>query len=402
MPPSYKPQSVTIPGGVIGESFNNSGTDFEKALAVAQALEAQGLNNDSVQLSVDQRQRAATQSNQFEDELSAQIKAAQLRAEQAIAPMDPTTGAPMDPATAEQSPQTFDPIEGYKLAQKIAMQQGNLGAAAEAARAQRSLQDTRGEVAPLTETQRQFLGSAIGPEGIPEGITSKDLALRGALQRGNIYEKSVNETADKRSDMIQSLAPGGWQVQIDPQTGQGPNKEDGKKFTVATAAINKINSYLDQLDESLAAGGGNDPTDPEFVRQRQLIAAIQVAFKEKNNFGAALTVNEQLITDAQLPRILARNDIGVGRAMIEAGLGRDPRDAISNLKTIINNELETQAHTYKFGRARATQQQAPDVAGAMERGAGTAQVPGSTGGFTPEQRAKIDAMKARIRSQQGS
>lgn len=216
---------------------------------------------------------------------------------------------------------------------------------------------------PLTPQQRQLLSPLVGD--IPEGATTKDLDLYGSLLGKKAYTLQVGDNIDKRQDMLQSLAPGGYQSDVDPVTGQGPTKKDGDTFTKAVAAHTKIQNYLNQLEASLGSGRGNDPTDPEFVNQRQLIAAMQVAFKEKNNFGAALTANEQLINDAQLPVILARSDVGVGRALVEAGLGRTPQDAIRYLRETLRQELDGQAPIYKFKKYMQAQRNPDDLANSL-------------------------------------
>jgi len=321
MAPTYKPlgapASISGPPPVF-DTKAISFEDYDKAQAAQRALE---LANQHNEIAVGAAQRQADEAARMRQELEAQYGQAN--------PADPNS---------------FDPTAGLRTAQRIYAQQGNVDGMLQV---ERVLKERGIGNEPLTPEQSQFLENLTGVK-IPPGITKSDVTLGAGLQRSTTYNRSINEQIDKRSDMDASLAPGGWTINEDPTTGQKPNKDDGKKFTVAVNSHRMLNSYLDQLDASLATAGSNDPSSPEFVKQRQLIASMQVAMKKKNEFGAALTANEQLINDNILPVILARNDVGVGRAMVEAGFGRDPREAIKNLRQILNEELQSQAATYKF------------------------------------------------------
>lgn len=329
-PPIYKPLPVTQAAmpPLVADVFMRQFPDFNKDLAEQRILEAQGMTNDINRIKVADAQRQEESDRLLREELIAKY--------------------------GGESPQEFNSDEALTTAQKLAIGQGDLDTALNVEK----IQDSRLNYRPLSADQKRLFEQELG-YSVPDGMTTSDLNALINLRGKNTYAQSLEDNRDKRQDQIASYAPGGYEAIIDPNTGQAPQREDSKKFTTAAAAHTKINSYLDQLEDSLSIAGSNDPTSPEFVRQRQLISAIQVAFKEKNNFGAALTANEQAINDAQLPRILAKADVGVGTALVEAGLGRDPREAIRNLKGILARELDTQAQVYKFRRKGEQQASQP-------------------------------------------
>ena len=207
---------------------------------------------------------------------------------------------------------------------------------------------------------------------MPPTATVGQVKLENQLRNSKTAEDRAGTTKERFAELKRqydawraSSAPGGWEADIDPKTGAGPSKEnkDGSKFTAVVMTNGKIQAYLDDLGESLAKGGSNDPADPEFQNQRQIISNIQSAMKERNNFGAALTDIENKINNGMLPRILARPDIGVGAILIEEGLGRDPIEAIDNLKKILDQEVDVAAKTYKFKRkAENSDNYSPNVA----------------------------------------
>lgn len=371
MPPSYKELPVQIPQGLIGDTFNQKAIDFTDAEKIQAALRAQELNNQAVQLSVDAKQRQADQEKELRDALIAQYGA--------DAPTDPN-----DPNANK-----YDPIEGYKTAQRISLQHGDLAAAKDAAMAQRSLQGGIQD-RPLTDIEAVQLDV---PPGTTLAVANSMLRSRNlGISAGNLdaRNRGLNEAVDKRSDAIQSYAPGGYEANID-EKGQGPGKKDGELFTVAITAHDRINNDLDMLEQSFANSDPNDPTAPEFLKQKALLGDIQIALKQKNNFGAALTANEERLNNATNPVVLARPDVGAGTALINAGLGRDPLDSINNMRVILGADLESQAFRYKF--KKSSNRPAPsfdpntnspgDISGAMDRsGAGTAGTPEVAGSGT--------------------
>lgn len=370
MPPSYRPLPVEPPTGLTLDAFRRQGStiaDYEKDLAIRRATE---LANQQNEIRTAEAQRVADEEKVYREAL------AQHYGNSNIGDIDPTVG--------------------LQLAQKLALQGGNIDRALAIERATKS----RAGSIPLSPEQLRFASDLMGRE-LPPGSTQDDVDRYNALSRTNIYNSSVQETQDKRQDELAALAPGGYQSGIlDEATGimQMPRKEDGKKFTTAVVAHEKIDSYLNQLTSSLSAAGSNDPTSPEFVRQRQLISAIQVAFKEKANFGAALTQNEEFIMNGQLPRLLARSDVGLGTALVELGLGRDPLDAITNLKQILKEELEVQRRAYKFSKIPSNTNQQQDLSGALNR-SGT---PPPNTAITPEEQAykqqKVQEALARLQA----
>lgn len=320
MPPVYKPLTSAggltgapgLPPEVFGAPQNLSIEDYDKQEAL---LLAQELANQQNEIKLQETQRVVNEQKQLRDAIASQYGGADT--------------------------QSFDPDAALQTAQRIAIQTGDLDTALNIEKITKERNQGR---TPLTPVQRQYLGI---PEDL-EGLTEKDVSLKGALDRGSIYGKSVEETINKRSDNRASLAPGGFESVVDPTTGQGPTTTDGKKFTATVNAHSRINSNLDMLEASLKNGGGNDPTSPEFQRQKAILGDIAIALKDKNGFGAALTANEERLNNSTLPIIYSRADVGIGEALVASGLGRDPFDAINTMRALLSTDFDQQAITYKF------------------------------------------------------
>lgn len=319
MAPKYNPMQALAPTGIIAQDFNIQAQDFTDAEKIQAMLRAQELSNQQNEIAVQNNQQKFDNQNQLRDALKEQYGSL---------------------PEGEQ----FDPSAALDKAREIAFGQGDLDTALNIERAQK---ERRGGAIPLSENQRQFYGNALPGQEIPEGITAQDMNIYGALQRGNVYEQSARETADKRSDNLQSLAPGGFEAVIG-ENGQGPTPVDGKLFTATVRAHSRINSDLDSLEELLGRGGANDPTSVEFQRGKALLGDIQIALKEKNGFGAALAGNEERLNNSGLPVVMAREDVGLGDALVAAGLGRDPVDAIKTMRGMLSSDFDNQATIYKF------------------------------------------------------
>lgn len=386
MPPGYRPLQIPAamqapPPGVFDQQAITF-SDAEKAQAI---LRAQELANQSNQISVQTKQQTFDDDQKLREALVAKYG----------------TGT-----------ESFNPDDALQVAQGLAAQTGNLDSMLAIERAQK---ERRGDSnVPLTATQRQLVQSQTGLE-VPEGVTAKDLMTVAGLQKANTYAKSVNETVDKRSDQIQSSAPGGFEADIDSSTGQGPTNDDGKKFTATVRAHSRINNDLDMLEESLRKSGGNDPSDPEFQRQRAILGDISIALKEKNGFGAALTPNEERLNSSSLPTILSRSDVGAAGAMVAAGLGRDPFDAVNTMRALLSTDFDQQATIYKF-RPKGNSRGLPAAQSGQsfripKAGYGDTSfvaaptptpAPMPNGGANDDEAAYKEQYKARLRAQRGA
>jgi len=322
MAPGYKPIALgALPAGLSSLFQVKAPLTLNNAIAEEETLQGVELQNQAREIQVAEAQRQESQNQRRRDLLTEKF--------------------------GTLSPDQFDPNEAFRVIQGLALQEGDSDTALNVERVISERQYGRQGYQPLTEAQRQFLAPVLGNE-IPEGITEKDVSLRSTLERGNIYGQQVAETKDKRQDGLQSLAPGGFTTTIDPATGQGPTVNDGKKFTATVAAHSRINSDLDALEASFQVSGGNDPSHPEFQRQKAILGDIMIALKEKNNFGAALTVNEQMINNSGLPQVFSRIDSGLGEAFAASGLGRDPIEAVRNMRALLSTDFDQQATIYKF------------------------------------------------------
>ena len=383
MPPSYKPQSVAIPAGVIGESFNNSGTDFEKALAVAQALEAQGLNNDSVEISVAERQRKADEDKQLRDALIAKFGVKQQDvAPPIVAPMDPTTGTPMDPAqaqapqTPQAEPQNFDPIEGYKLAQQIAMQQGNLSAAAEASRAQKALQGGSQDRL-LTDVEAMQLDV---PPGTPLSVANSMLRARGIEGiQSRFDDPSLAKARDLNVTLKNQRATGTQFQNIG-----GPELTKIQSSEGALVSVGEVNGLVEQLDpgalSALKAGKVTelykDPGEPAY-RMYATLDLLKKQVARMNDSGALTQLDVDMFAPLTVGSPIYDSQESLKQRMDDLAryIAKKKEIIISTNERAFRNMDRFKDPAWQNGQPAPDA--APDVAGAVERGAGTAQVAGS-------------------------
>lgn len=341
MPPQwkqYEPNPISPHHMGLLEKLSNSrpgdyNAPFNEALKEKQAIEAQQLNQQSVQLTLDAKQRAAAQEKAQAEAIAAEF-----------GNMDPN--APIDM------------VKVWDAVQRNALKHNDIKTATDIERVRREKEN--GADAPLSASQRLLFEQQIG-RPLPPETTLRDLNTLGAFERTKVasnraatYDKQVEENKARRQQIIQSYAPGGFEADTDPVTGQGPNKEDGKKFTATAVAHSELHGLLNDLEDSLQISSGNDPSDPEFQNQKQIIGQMLVAINKKNNFGATLSPNELRMNNSALPQIFANPVTGVGQSLVNMQLGRDPFDAINNLRRMLEQDFEGQRVLYKFRRKGST------------------------------------------------
>jgi hypothetical protein len=318
MPPQYKPLASPFQGtpGASSGAFTTAPVDFQDAEKTQLAIQAQELANQINSVNAQKTQRQFTQDTQMQDALSSQFG----------------------------GQDNFNPDEALQLAQSIAIKNGDLDQALKIEQVTRARGMT---TVPLTPERKQLFEQQLGIP-LPDGITMGDLTAMSQMQKAKTYSDSVNETIDKRSDSLASLAPGNFEAAVDPATGQGPTTVDGKLFTKTAVTHARLNSDLDNLEAALRDSGGNDPTHPQFQVARAIMSDIQIALKEKNGFGAVLSPGEERLNNASLPEVFARADMGAGQALVAAGLGRDPIQAINTLRSLLSTDFDQQMTLYKF------------------------------------------------------
>jgi hypothetical protein len=307
---------------------------YNEGLKEKQAIESQQLNQQSVQLSVAERQRKADQDRAQAEALMAQYGGANAG--------------------------TFDPADAMETMKRVAVQYGDADRAIDLAKATRDLKQQSAIHQPIPASQLEMYEAELGRK-LPIGTTPADLDRLGGIRRVNIsadkattYAEQLQFQKDKYKQIMASYAPGGFEPDVDPVTKQGPNKRDGELFTKSAEAHARLHSDLDMLEATLSMSGGNDPGSPIFLRQKAILSDILIALKEKNNFGAALTGLEAKYNAAGLPQILARPDVGLTEAVLAAGLGRDPSDIINTMRSLLSTDFDQQRVLYKFKRKDGT------------------------------------------------
>jgi len=263
MPPQYQPLPVTNYEGIPKELFNQPRVDFNaeynKALSAKQALEAQQLNNQSVQLSVADKQRQADYEKAQAEALMAQFGGANAV--------------------------NFDPDAALQTAQRIAIQSGDLDNALAIERVTRE----------RANSDYVLMGEEAKRLGVREGTP---LPVYRAMQR----QQELNDINTRFSDPAREKAriygaERARQVVEGDTRSQLPVPERGKLQSGegAKQSIETVVSLLPQLDvgalNALKSGKVTDlykdPGSPAYRMYAQLdLLKKQVA---RMNDSGALT-----------------------------------------------------------------------------------------------------------------
>lgn len=214
MPPQYNPlqlaQSLTAPPPGV---FNQEATTWDQEKAKQAALLAQKLNNESMQVTVGQKQRADNMQIQQEQGL-----------QQAFGPQ------------ADGSQPDFDPNKALDIAKKIAAQNGDLGSMLEITKAQRQYQN------PGTQL--------LSPEqliefDLPEGSTVADAKLaismkNSGISQGNLDIRLNDPNRELNADLKRQRRDG---TQVRPMT---------EKQTEAETAFEDLLTYSEDVKNTYA------------------------------------------------------------------------------------------------------------------------------------------------------
>ena len=321
MPPSYTPLPITQadkPSSLFS-TVHPDYTDYAKTQA---ALLAQRLANENNQITLQNNQVAQEQQNAVREAMKS-----------VYANKDPNDMAQMDPEA------------GLRAAQSEYLKQGDPLSATTIQRAVRESDTYK----PYGDAELESLSRSLGIP-LPKGSTPAFVNQMIQGGRAVAYSDQVQFGQDRYNRGIESLAPGGYKAKIDPVTGQGPTKEDGKLFTKTVKTHSDIQNKLNELELSFNRSDPNNPNAPEYIKQKGILGEIQTALKEKNGFGANLAGNEEKLNNATLPEVYARPDMTIGKALISQGFGRDPVEALKNLRGLLNQDLASQEFIYKFTR----------------------------------------------------
>lgn len=303
MPPSYKPLAAGIQG-IPDEIFNTPSVSWEDAQKTQALLRAQELNNQANEISLAEKQRIINSQKQLRDAISSQY--------------------------GGMDPDSFDPDQALRTAEKLSFQTGDLDQALAIERARR---EHRAGVTPLSEVQRQFLMPSLNGQEIPEGITVQDLNLRAALERGNTYAQQVGiqandpnrelnaETKRQRllGEQIRPMTPSQVETltEMNGLSGFVDNIKDrylpyisenrGERFLDATvnpnSAAARMKGELDLIATQLAAAyNGKRLSDLDFKTMSKLV--------QVNDLDTMETVNDKLDRLKELMNLRKGNMLG--------------------------------------------------------------------------------------------
>jgi hypothetical protein len=218
---------------------------------------------------------------------------------------------------AAQDPASFIPDDALQIAQRVALQNGDLNTALSVERATRE----RAGSMPYSDQERTVLAQEFGmdlPAGLSKNFMSDLINLRGK----NLYADSLSDTRENRQYNRATLLPEGYEG--------NPSNDDSKKFKTTLAATSRINGILDQLEESVSRTGNDQMTGADAVIQKQLVGDLALELKSPafGNLGAALSPSEYELLLTQLPLLMQSPNTSFSQIAVETGLGRDPMDAI--------------------------------------------------------------------------
>lgn len=313
MAPSYTPNK--IPGMALPSSLLKYEEPQQlQDIMQAQALQrAQQLQTQQAEIATQQKQQAFDQENTMREALQAEF-------------------------SSQDDP---DLAKGLEVAKRLAFQTGDLDTALQVEK----VQNQRKDLTPYSQDQANAIALQLGVELPPsqEGYTKE-------FVRDLISSKRLDFGMDKWNDQSQFGSPE-WEL---AEGARGDPKLD-REFKKAEGTNLTLNGLIDELDSSVAMTGTSvDPSTPEFQRQKQLIALLATEMKNMRNFGANFTALEARLNQGSLPQLFADPNVPLTEALYAAGLGRDPRTAIAELKRQLNFAFENDAYVRNYKR-RGTQ-----------------------------------------------
>lgn len=186
---------------------------------------------------------------------------------------------------------------------------------------------------------------ARGEDATPEQMAAISrnkaaLEMYDRLTRGNTYESQQEFQRQKRAEDISSRRSS----RAVPKPGQTPSDKDAEEVKSANITTDNFNRELDNLEQSLIEKG-DALTGKESQKQISAIYSLLLYQKQRFGGGAAYTELEAKLANEVLPKLSTTN---LSDALLSAGLGRDPLEAIRNMRRIINDEFANIADNRGF------------------------------------------------------
>lgn len=381
MPPykQYEPLPVTNYEGIPKELFNTPPVDYQQkynqALQAKQALEAQQLNNQAVQLSVEARQRQAAYEKAQAEALSAQF--------------------------GGLNPQEFDADKALQTAQRIAIQSGDLDNALAIEKATRD----------RANSDYLLVGEEAKRLGVPEGTP---LSVARTLQR----QQEITDINTRFSDPAREKsriygAERARQVVEGDTRSQLPVAERGKLQSAegAKASINKVLTLLPELDigalNALKSGKVTDLyKDPGSVAYRTYanLSLLKKQVARMNDSGALTELDVEMF--APLTEGSPVYDDPQSLAMRMSDLMEYIDTKVESVLST-NEKAGANVKAFRTGQVPAPVPNYEELSAPVERLAGqpnpqsTPSGPPVPQGLTPEEQAYKEQHKAKLRAQRG-
>ena len=235
----------------------------------------------------------------------------------------------------------------------------------------------------------------------PEGTSYEALKASDEFLRARNESDKLKHSQDKYEGQISERAIPGFGFAPEGY----PSADDAKIVKKRIAVTDRVNSLVNELEESVKKTGAFQYTGPEAQKQRQYASQVMLELKELANLGAALTGTEKSILMGVLPVLSQNPEANPFSVLMEQGLGRDPVQAMRNLRQIMNEGLETELRPRKY--IRLPPQNNPNIS--SNPGITAPRIDGRAGSsepITPENREARkqqmkEQIKARLRAERG-
>lgn len=403
-PPGYKP--LTSAGGITGapglpaEIFAPpADVSFDQTLAIQAQLRAQELNNQRAEMQRQSEEIALAERQRAVDE-QAQIRDAISRTFTPIGQGGSETGAMVpDTLGGGTIDDKFDPTQTFDAVKRILGQQGNLDGMLAVERATKE----RASGQPLSSSTLDLFGNELGYRP-PEGTTLQDISTLATLKGKNLYGQSLEDNRTKREEDKSSLLPDGFEG--------NPTKKDSEIFKTAYVESRKVQDTLDKLEASVARTGNNQMSGADYLEQKQLVGNLASIMKGPSflNLGASMSQGEAAFLATQLPVLMSTPGSDIRQILTEQGFGRDPVDAIRNLKRQIESNVQIEGegrNIYKRGTREKSVDVGSEVDTSFDPGFKTSPTmipkvsPSSNTNRSAEEQAYKEKYKATLRAQRG-
>lgn len=194
-----------------------------------------------------------------------------------------------------------------------------------------------------TKAANELLGTDLRGQGIQLEKEGLDLRKEAEDRRRSKFDFDVGE---REAAPIQVSPTEKITFKVDPKS--PPMSANVKLFQNRQMTTQNILISLDKVEGALKKGGSLDAAGEDFVEMRGYLSDLARYQRDRSEAGKNYTESEQKLFGQVLPQILANPQVSISKAFNEAGLGRDPKAAIGQIRESVKNELISAATSYKL------------------------------------------------------